>query len=108
MRALYAVLLTATVVACASVQPVAVQTGHRCLRCRRSIADTRLAGEIVDQMRAPFPFRTAGCMAVYVKANDPAKFAAIFVTDYKTGKLFDADDAYFVATVLPAEGLRNE
>ncbi len=100
MKALYTFLIIAILGACSSIQPVAVQVGDRCLRCRRSIGDLRVAGEIVDRMRAPFPFRTAGCMAKYVKVTPAENITAIFVTDYRTGRMLQADDAWFVPTQL--------
>ena len=101
MRTLYAVVVAAVVVGCASIQPAPVQAGDRCLRCRRPVNDLRLAGEIIDNMRAPFPFRTPGCMAKYVKANGQS-YTAIFVTDYRTGRMLPASSAWFVPTELPA------
>lgn len=100
MKALYAFLVAATVTACASIQPASVQVGDRCLRCRRAIGDLRLAGETIDRLRAPHPFRTAGCLAKYVKVTPAQELTAVFVTDYKTGRMVDADDAWFVPTDL--------
>ena len=109
MRMLYATLLGTTLLACASIQPAAVQTGDRCLRCRQTIGDPRLAGEIIDNMRAPFPFRTAGCLAKYVKANPDASIAAIFVADHRTGRMLPASDAWFVPAELTApDGKRTQ
>jgi hypothetical protein len=102
MRTLYAVVVALTALACASVQPAKVEVGDRCLRCRRPISDLRLAGEIIDTMRAPFPFRTTGCLAKYVKANTGMEFTAIFVTDFRTGRMLPASDAWFVPTTLTA------
>jgi hypothetical protein len=108
MRTLYAFVIAAAVVGCASIHPAPVQAGDRCLRCRRPIGELRLAGEIIDNMRAPFPFRTAGCMAKYVKAN-AGSYTAIFVTDYRTGRMLPASDAWFVPTEIPAaDGRRAE
>jgi hypothetical protein len=101
MKRLYLLLVGATLLACVSVQPAKIEAGDRCLRCRRPIQDLRLAGEVIDTMRAPFPFRTAGCLAKYVKANSGTQFAAIFVTDYKTGKMIQANDAWFTPVSLP-------
>ena len=101
MRSLYVLVVVAVVTACASVQPAAVQVGDRCLRCRRSIGDLRLAGETIDRLRAPHPFRTAGCMAKYVKGTPPEELTAIFVTDYQSGRMITADQAWFVPTDLP-------
>jgi hypothetical protein len=109
MKTLYAALIALSALACASVQPAPVQVGDRCLRCRRPIGDLRVAGEIIDSMRAPFPFRTAGCMAKYIKANSGASYTALFVTDYNTGRMFPASDAWFVpATITAPDGRTAE
>jgi hypothetical protein len=109
MKMLYAAVIVATAAACSSIQPVAVQAGDLCLRCRRPMGDLRLAGELIDRMRAPFPFRTAGCMAKYVKAHADEPPTATFVTDYTTGRLMLADEAWFVPAVVGAtEGKRGE
>jgi hypothetical protein len=101
MKILYTTLLALTALACASVQPAKIEQGDRCLRCRRPIGDLKLAGEVIDTMRAPFPFRTAGCLAKYVKSNTDTQFIAVFVTDYKTGKMIQASDAWFVPVNIP-------
>lgn len=101
MKVLYAFLITAVLTACASVQPAAIQVGDRCLRCRRTIGDLRLAGETIDRLRAPHPFRTAGCMAKYVKVTPPEELTAMFVTDYRSGRMLEAGQAWFVPTDLP-------
>jgi hypothetical protein len=102
MKTLYAVIAGLTLLACSSIQPARIDAGDRCLRCRRPIQDLRLAGQIVDRMNAPFPFRTAGCLAKYVKANSGTQFNAIFVTDYRSGKMMPAAGAWFVPTALAA------
>ena len=104
MKTLYALVMGATLLACASVQPAKVELGDRCLRCRRPVSDLKLAGEIIDGLRAPRPFRTAGCMAKYVKANSDEAFTAIFVTDFNSGRMIPAGDAWFVPATIPAEG----
>ena len=100
MKALYAVVIVAVVAACASIQPAPVQVGDRCVRCRRAISDLKLAGEIIDQLKAPFPLRTAGCLAKYMKAHPDQQVTAVFVTDYRTGRMLPADEAWFVPSAL--------
>lgn len=107
MKVLYAFLLVAVVTACASIQPAAVQVGDRCVRCRRAIGDLRLAGETIDNLRAPHPFRTAGCMAKFVKITPAAELTAVFVTDYNTGRMVLADQAWFVPTELTVPDSRR-
>jgi hypothetical protein len=107
-RALYAILTLLVVAACASVKPAAINAGDRCLRCKQTISDLRVAGEIIDRLRAPFPFRTAGCMAKYVKATPPDQITAVFVTDFNSGRMVAADDAWFVpAQLLGPDGRRR-
>lgn len=101
MKALYTVVVLLVLSACASIQPAAVQAGDRCVRCRRTIGDVRLAAEIIDQLNAPFPFRTSGCLAKYIKAHPAEKLAGVFVTDYRTGRMLAAADAWFVPVALP-------
>ena len=112
MRTLYASLIVAVVAGCASVAPAKVQAGDSCYRCHRVIQDTRLAGEIMDQgdrIATSYPFRTAGCMAKYLKANPSGKSSTIYVTDYNTGHMLDAGSAWFVPTTLTsADGKKTE
>jgi hypothetical protein len=109
MKKLYAFVIGATLLGCASIQPAAVQVGDRCLRCGRVVSDARLAGEMIDAMRAPFPFRTAGCMAKYIKAHPDKPVAALFVTDQRTGRMLLASDAWFVPTTITTpDGKKSE
>jgi len=101
MRKLSAVVFAATLFACASIKPAPVQVGDRCLRCGRVVSEVRLAAELIDGLRAPFPFRTAGCMAKYVKDHADRPVTALFVTDQTTGRMILVGDAWFVPTVRP-------
>lgn len=107
MKALYTFVIIATLTACASVQPAAVEVGDRCYRCRRTIGDLRLAGETIDRMRAPHPFRTAGCLAKYIKVTPADEVTATFVTDHKSGRMITADAAWFVPTQLAVPDSRK-
>jgi hypothetical protein len=100
MKALYAVVIVLVVAACASIPPAAIQTGDRCARCRRAIGDLRLAAETIDPLKTPRPYRTAGCLAKYIKAHQGEKFLAVYVTDHDTGRMVLADTAWFVPTAL--------
>ena len=40
-------------------------------------------------------------MAKYVKGTPPEELTAIFVTDYQSGRMITADQAWFVPTDLP-------
>jgi hypothetical protein len=94
---LAAVLIAA---ACSSVKPVPIAAGDRCFRCRRIIADTRLAGEIVVDGGRAFKFRTPGCMAKYVKANPDVVVKGTFLTDYATGRMVKANAVTLVPTMI--------
>ncbi len=101
MKKLYAFVIGATLLACASVKPVPVQIGDRCLGCRRAIGDVRVAAEMIDGLRAPFPFRTPACLARYIKGHADQQVTALFVTDRTSGKMVLVGDAWFVPTVIP-------
>lgn len=106
---IYTVVLAATLTACASIQPAPVQVGDRCVNCNRVIGNPQLAAEVIDQLKTPRPFRTAGCLAKYLKAHPDQAVAAVFVTDNRTGRMLPADDAWFVpTTVTPPDGQRPE
>jgi hypothetical protein len=112
MRTLYALLIVTAVAGCASVAPVKLQSGDSCYRCHRVIQDTKLAAEIMDQgdgIATSYPFRTAGCMAKYLKASPAGKSSTIYVTDYRTGHFVEAGSAWFVPTTLTsADGKKSE
>lgn len=80
---------------CTSVQPLKIEAGERCFRCGRTIEDTRLAGEIIDERGHALKFRTAGCMAKYLAADPDHDWRGIWVTDYGTGKFVKASNATF-------------
>lgn len=100
MRALYAVVVVAIVAGCSSIRPAPLQVGDRCTNCTRVIGNLQVAAELVDQLKTPRPFRSAGCLANYLKAHPNQPVAAVFVTDYRTGRMLPADDAWFVPTLL--------
>jgi len=112
MRALYASLIVAVVAGCASVAPAKVQAGDSCYRCHRVIQDTRLAAEIMEQggqIATSYPFRTAGCLAKYLKAKPAGTSSTIYVTDYQTGHMLEVGSAWFVPTTLTsADGKKSE
>src|SRR5262249_35932896 len=96
MRTLYALLIVAVVTGCATVAPVKLQSGDSCYRCHRGIQDTKLAAEIMDQgdrIATGYPFRTAGCMAKYLKVNPAEKRASICGTDSRLGHRLEAKSA---------------
>ena len=109
MKMLYVLVIAAVAAACASIQPAKVQVGDTCYRCHRAIGDLRLAGETIDDMMTPSPFRTPACMARYIKSHPNEKLRAVFVSDYNSERMFAAEDAWFVpTTILQADGKTKE
>jgi len=84
---------------CTTLQPVAVLRGETCFRCKRPIANERIAAEILDQRGEAKKFRTVGCLATYLAAEAGAVHN-IYVTDYPNGKLVRAGTANYVRTVI--------
>jgi copper chaperone NosL len=85
--------------ACSPIRPVAVHAGDVCFRCHRTITDTRIAAELVDENSRAYSFKTAGCLAKYLVEN-PGDDRIVFVTDYATGKMVRASSALFVRGVV--------
>jgi hypothetical protein len=79
-------------------QPDSIGAGEVCYRCRRVIADARLAAETMDR-NLPTKYRTAGCMARYAAAH-PRTGSRYYVTDSASGTLVAAERAFFVPTLL--------
>jgi hypothetical protein len=78
--------------------PVKITEGDQCFRCRRTIADARMAAEIL-QGQVALKFRTSGCLATYL-ADHPSETGAIFVTDFTTGTLIAPSRAVFVSVIV--------
>jgi hypothetical protein len=83
---------------CSSVSPVRVTAGDQCFRCRRTIVDTHVAGEILNGGLAT-KYRGPGCLAKYLAAHRD-ETGALFVTDYASGKMIRPDRAAFVPVVV--------
>lgn len=86
-------------VSCNSVTPTAVSVGDQCFRCRRTITETRLAAEMIDPSRLAYKFRTAGCLAKYLR-DHPSETGSLFVTDFPSGRMLLAAQASFVPVVI--------
>ena len=92
-----AALLLAT--ACSSVEPLPIRAGDTCERCRRTITDTRLAGEMITTTGLAVKFRTVECMAKYLQ-DHPERVRVVYVTDYPTGRMLIAGNAVFVRKTI--------
>jgi hypothetical protein len=92
-------LASLALVSCtATIAPVKITAGDQCFRCRRIIADTRLATEQI-QGGLTSKYRAPGCMAKYLVAH-PDEGGTLFVTDYATGKMIPPAEAIFVPILL--------
>jgi len=83
---------------CTSVSPVKVNAGDQCFRCRRTIGDVQVAGEIINGGLTT-KYRGPGCLAKYLAAHAD-ETGAIFVTDFTTGKMLRAEKAVYVPVVV--------
>jgi len=83
---------------CTSVSPVKVAAGDQCFRCRRTIGDPQVAGEIVNGGLTT-KYRGPCCLAKYLAAHTD-ETGAIFVTDFTTGKMLRAEKAVYVPVVV--------
>lgn len=97
-----AMLLMAGLVmaACSGMQPVQISEGDVCFRCRKTISEPRIAAEVIDKDGRAFKFRTVGCMAKFLKANQAEQFDGFFATDYATGRLVKVTAVKFVPTMM--------
>jgi copper chaperone NosL len=84
---------------CTPVKPVAIHSGDLCFRCRRSIDQPKLAGEIVDARGRAFKFRTVKCMATYLAAHDE-ELKGIFAVDQTSGDFVQVESATFVPATI--------
>ncbi len=95
--ALLAIVMAAA--SCSSVKTAPVKVGDVCFRCRRTIVEPKLAAELVDAGGRAFKFRSAGCMATYLREH-PEDKGTVFVTDFTTGRMLPARSATFVPTMV--------
>ena len=91
-------LLPLVVLSCSSIAPVKVNVGDQCFRCRRSITDTRVAGEMI-QGQMVTKYRGPGCLARYLR-DHPDETGRILVTDFTTGKWIAPENAAYVPVLL--------
>ena len=94
--------------ACSSLQPLAIRTGETCYGCRQVISETKIASEMIDANGHASKFDTVECLARYVNEHPNEKIDGVFVTDYRTGRLFSATNAYYVkGSVMPGSMRKN-
>jgi len=91
-------LVSILALSCSSISPVRVTAGDQCFRCRRTIVDTQVAGEILNGGLAT-KYRGPGCLAKYLAAH-PDETGVLFVTDFASGRLMPPASAAFVPVVV--------
>ena len=96
MRWVVPVVVGLALLACSSLQPLPIRSGEICYGCRQAIGDTRIAGQIIDANGRAFKFDTVECVARYLNNYPDEKISGVFVTDYKTGRMFPATTAVYV------------
>ena len=102
MRWVIPVVAGLVLLGCSSLQPLAIRTGETCYSCRQVISEPKIAAEMIDSAGHASKFDTVECLARYVNEHPNEKIDGVFVTDYKSGRLFEATDAYYVkGTVMP-------
>jgi copper chaperone NosL len=99
MRTAAILVLALSVCACSSFTPVAITAGDVCETCKKQITEVKFAGEVITPQGVVLKFRTAECLASYVREH-PDAIAAKFVTDYQTGRFIRPESATYVRTVL--------
>lgn len=92
-------LLAVLAASCSSYAPEPILAGDVCFRCHRVISDTRVAGEIIDGTGHAFKFKTPLCMAKFIAQQSPDT-KAVFVTDYRSGRIIKATAATYVPAMI--------
>ncbi len=80
------------------VSPDTIYEGDVCFKCRRAIDDARMAAETLDR-QLPTKYRSPGCMAAYLATHHDADTRG-FVTDYVSGRLINAERAFYVPVLV--------
>jgi copper chaperone NosL len=75
-------------------RPVPIETGTPCSFCRMTIADPRLAAEIVAAGEEPRQYDDIGCLVNDLRKR-PAPDGVAFVSDYRSGTLVPAATAVY-------------
>lgn len=107
-RALAAAASMAVAAACAGPAPRAIAYGSdECAHCHMTIAEPRLAAELVTRTGKTYVFDDPGCLADFIAAGklDAAAIHSLWVADYTapTGRLLPADEAWLVRS----DGIRT-
>ena len=92
--------LSLLAISCGSVQPVKINMGDQCFRCRRTINDVQIAAETIGKSGLVSKFKGAGCMAKYLARNPLGEGDAAFVTDYVSGNMIAPERARFVKVIV--------
>lgn len=105
-RAFIVGLVPFVVLSCSSIAPVKVNAGDQCFRCRRSITEPKVAGEMIDGGFVT-KYRGPGCMAKYL-ASHPGESGRVFVTDFTSGTMIPPTSATYVAVVVDEKTLETD
>ena len=82
-------------------QPVDIEPGDMCSRCRMAISEKRFAAEFIDSEGEIRKFDDLGCLLGFQKAvPNPRSDLETFVMDFHTRTWIKAREAYFLQSAL--------
>jgi len=93
--------------ACSSLQPLPVRSGESCYGCRQVIGEPRLAAEMIDAKGHAFKFDSVECLVRYINDHPSEEIDGVFVTDYKTSRMFSATTATYVRGAADPRTMRK-
>ncbi len=97
-KSIAAVACTGLLAGCGGEGPVRIDRGATCASCRMTIAEPRLAAEIVAPGEEPRLYDDIGCLIDGLERGDLRQMgdrATIYVADHRTGAWVSARDAVY-------------
>ena len=73
-----------------------VQAQNRCVHCNMDIEAVLFISKATYHTHKEVEFDAIECLVNYLKGKDDKEFKQLWVTDYSTGKLLKAEQAYFL------------
>ncbi|MCP5114401.1 MAG: hypothetical protein GY953_26525 [bacterium] len=78
-------------------EPVEIALNEEiCSHCRMAVSQRQFAGEVVTPSGRVDYFDDIGCLAAWLRQQQPATGAGVFVVDYENGEWLEAAAAQFV------------
>ncbi len=73
-----------------------IQAQSRCIHCGMDIKDQKFKAQARYTSGKTVEFDAIECLINFTKSKDPADFEKLLVTDFYTGRLIDAKNAYYL------------